>query len=222
MRKNSWWLVGVVVLSAVLAATACKKKEEPAQGNAAPEGGAAQGASKTLANLQAAFDGESNAHARYAAFAEKADADGYKDVARLFRAASRAEQIHAEHHAEVIRKLGAEPTAEVKKPEVKTTAENLQAAIDGETYEKETMYPEFLAAAEAEEQDDAYRTFNFAKAAEADHASLYAAALADLEGWKTGAKTFFVCPICGRTVTTVDFDSCSVCGEAGSAYESIA
>jgi len=163
----------------------------------------------TNENLATAFAGESQANRKYTAFAKKADEEGLPQVARLFRAAAAAETVHALAH---FRAMGG----------VKSTAENLQAAIDGETYEKETMYPEFLAAAEAEEQDDAYRTFNFAKAAEADHASLYAAALADLEGWKTGAKTFFVCPICGRTVTTVDFDSCSVCGEAGSAYESIA
>ncbi|HEX7334620.1 MAG TPA: rubrerythrin family protein, partial [Pyrinomonadaceae bacterium] len=85
-------------------------------------------ATKTLDNLQTAFNGESNAKARYLAFAQKAEAEGYGKVASLFRAAARAEDIHANNHAEVIRKLGATPTADVKTPEVKSTAENLQAA----------------------------------------------------------------------------------------------
>src|SRR5512138_2292721 len=80
---------------------------------------AAPKASKTLDNLQAAFNGESNAKARYLAFAQKAETEGYGKVASLFRAAARAEDIHANNHAEVIRKLGAKPTADVKTPEVK-------------------------------------------------------------------------------------------------------
>lgn len=100
-----------------------------------------------LENLQAAYNGESNAHAKYAAFAKKAEEEGYGAVASLFRAASRAEKIHAENHAEVIRSLGAEPVADVKTPEVKTTAENLKAAIAGETFERDVMYPAYLQIA---------------------------------------------------------------------------
>ncbi|MBI5490413.1 MAG: rubrerythrin [Deltaproteobacteria bacterium] len=212
-----------VALVAILAApltTACKKKQEAAAGQQGPHPATAAG--KTLANLQAAFNGESNAHARYAAFAQRADEEGFKDVAKLFRAASRAEQIHAEHHAEVIKAMGAEPAADVTTPEVKTTAENLQVAIDGETHEKDAMYPEFIQVATEEGANDAVRTFNFAKAAESDHARLYGEALANLDGWKAGDKTFFVCPTCGRTVTVLDFQSCGVCGEPASAYEPIA
>lgn len=104
----------------------------------------------TLDNLQAAFNGESNARARYLAFAAKAGEEGYGPVASLFRAAARAEQIHAANHAEVIRALGAEPVAVIDVPEVKSTALNLEAAIAGETYERDVMYPAFLEQARQE------------------------------------------------------------------------
>jgi rubrerythrin len=102
---------------------------------------------KTLENLQAAYNGESNAHAKYTLFAKKADAEGYCQVASLFRAAARAEQIHAQNHARVIRKLGAEPVATIEAHPVKSTRENLQTAIAGETYERDTMYPAFIQEA---------------------------------------------------------------------------
>ena len=129
----------------------------------------------TLDNLNAAFNGESNAHARYLAFAKKADEEGYGEVASLFRAAARAEEIHAANHAAVIKKLGGVPKADVQAPDVKSTKENLEAAIKGESYERDTMYPEFLAKARKEGQRDAIETFNFAKSAEAEHAKLYTA-----------------------------------------------
>src|ERR1039458_10052520 len=75
----------------------------------------------TVRNLLAAFEGESNAHAKYAAFAVKADADGYHGAASLFRAAARAEQIHANNHARVIRQLGGGALAEIQPIEVKST-----------------------------------------------------------------------------------------------------
>ena len=168
-------------------------------------------AAATLDNLQAAFNGESNAHARYTAFAEKADAEGYAQVASLFRAAARAESIHAENHAEVIRKLGGAPNAKLENPEVKSTRENLEAALAGESYERDTMYPEFLAAAKTERNKDALRTFNLALQAETEHAKLYGAALDDLEGWRSGSREFWVCTVCGYTTTKLDFQKCPAC-----------
>lgn len=165
----------------------------------------------TLDNLQAAFNGESNANAMYTAFAKKADAEGYGQVGSLFRAAALAEEIHAKNHAEVIRKLGGSPKADVKTPEVKGTKENLEAALKGETHEKDTMYPEFLKQARDENNKEAVRTFNFAKTVEAEHAKFYAEALKDLEKWKGGKKDFFVCAVCGNTVTALSFEKCPVC-----------
>lgn len=167
-------------------------------------------ATKTLDNLQTAFNGESSAKARYLAFAEKAEAEGYGKVASLFRAAARAEDIHANNHAEVIRKLGATPTVDVKTPEVKSTAENLQTAIKGESYERDAMYPEFLKQAREDGNKDAFRTFNLAKEAEAEHAKLYTEASNNLAAWKTTAQPFYVCPSCGYTTATLNFDKCPV------------
>ncbi len=167
---------------------------------------------KTLDNLMAAFNGESNAHARYLAFAQKADGEGYGDVATLFRAAARAEEIHAANHAAVITKMGGTPKADVKQPEVKSTKENLQAAIQGETYEKDTMYPEFIAQARKEGNRDALQTLNFAKSAEIEHAKLYTASLNGLDGLKNSkGKTLYVCTVCGFTTEKVDFEKCPAC-----------
>jgi len=166
----------------------------------------------TLENLQAAYDGESNAAARYTAFATQADKEGYAPIASLFRAAARAEDIHANNHAEVIKKLGAEPKAAVKPPDVKSTKQNLEAAIAGESYERDTMYPEFLAQAAKERNKDAIRTFNFAMTAEAEHARLYAEALNNLDKWKGSDKRdFFVCTVCGYTTVKIDFEKCPSC-----------
>ncbi len=172
---------------------------------------AANTSAKTLDNLQAAFNGESNAHARYLEFAKQAATEGYPSVASLFRAAARAEQIHAENHAAVIKKLGGTPQAKIDKVVPKTTKENLEAAIQGESYERDTMYPEFLKEARATANADALQTFNFAKSAETQHAQLYSEALANLASLKGKAQVYYVCTICGATTTKVDFNKCPSC-----------
>ncbi len=177
----------------------------------------------TLANLQTAFNGESNAHARYLAFAKKAEAEGYGEVASLFRAAAKAEEIHANNHAVVIKKLGGTPEAKIETPDVKSTKENLEAAIKGETYERDTMYPGFLKQAREARNTDAIQTFNFAKTAEAEHAKLYTKALKDLAKLKgTKAKNFYVCSVCGYTVEKVDFAKCPSCFSPKEKYETVA
>jgi len=173
---------------------------------------AADAPKKTLDNLQAAFNGESNANAKYLAFATKADEEGYGQVASLFRAAAKAEEIHAATHAAVIKKMGGVPKADIQKPEVKSTKENLEAAIKGETYERDVMYPDFIKVAKAEKNTDALEAFNFAKTAEAEHAKFYSEDLQKLDSLKGKAKTaFFVCTVCGYTVTKIDFDKCPSC-----------
>lgn len=167
--------------------------------------------STVLDNLQTAFNGESNAHARYLEFATKADQDGYGQVASLFRAAARAEQIHAANHAVVIRKLGATPQAKIEKPAVASTAENIQVAIKGEVYERDVMYPEFLKQARAERNADAIETFSFAKNAETEHARLYTEASGNLANLKGGGVTYYVCSVCGYTTTKMDFQKCPSC-----------
>ena len=167
--------------------------------------------STVLDNLQTAFNGESNAHARYIEFATKADQEGYGQVASLFRAAARAEQIHAANHAVVIRKMGATPQAKVEKPTVAGTAENIQVAIKGEVYERDVMYPDFLKQARAERNADAIETFSFAKNAETEHARLYTEASTKLASLKGGGVTYYVCSVCGYTTTKIDFQKCPSC-----------
>lgn len=175
---------------------------------------------KTPANLQAAYQGESNAHVRYLAFAKKADEEGYARAASLFRAAARAEQIHAANHAAVIRKLGLTPEAKIDAPAVKSTRENLQVAIAGETYERDVMYPTFIKEAEAEKNSAALRTFQFALEAETEHARLYTETLHNLEKMKT-KTAFYVCAVCGYTCETLDFDRCPVCNHPKEKFERI-
>jgi len=165
----------------------------------------------TLGNLQAAFNGESNAHARYLAFAMKADAEGYGKVASLFRAAARAEQVHFERHAKLIKELGGAPTANIEAPVIKSTEENLKAAMKGEIYESTVMYPEFLAKAKMDKNKGAIDVFEDAGKAEAVHASLYKEALGNLKAWKGKNKDFFVCPVCGNVVEKTDFQVCPIC-----------
>jgi rubrerythrin len=201
-----------VVLIFVAAAAVALTADRALAASAAP--------TKTLENLMAAYNGESNAHAKYVAFATKADQEGYAGVASLFRAAAKAEETHATRHAEVIKKLGGTPKADVKAPEVKTTAENLKAAIDGESYERDKMYPEFIAEARATGNKEALRAFNFAISAEGEHAKLYSEAAGNLQTWKQ-ARTFLVCPECGKTVQTIDFGKCPVCYTPAEMFQKI-
>ena len=178
-------------------------------------------ATTTLQNLQTAYNGESNAHARYLAFATKADQEGYAQAASLFRAAARAEQIHAANHADVIKKIGGTPEAQIETATVKSTKENLEAAVKGETYERDVMYPDFLKTARAEGNKEAIQTFNFAKTAEAGHAKLYTSAAADPAKMKAKGVKYEVCTVCGYTVPKVDFSKCPSCFSPKEKYESV-
>ncbi|OIR13618.1 rubrerythrin-2 [mine drainage metagenome] len=176
---------------------------------AAPAG-AATFSQATVDNLNAAYNGENNAHHRYLAFAQKADEEGYGQVAKLFRAAARAEEIHRDNHKAVILKAGgALDDKALDAVSVGTTAQNLQAAIKGESYERDTMYPGFIDTAKAEDAREAVRTFNFAVSAEKEHAKLYQTALDQLG--RNDPATYYVCTICGNTVTARPDEKCPVC-----------
>ncbi len=138
--------------------------------------------SVTLKNLQAAYNGESNAHARYLAFAKKAEEEGYMQAASLFKAAATAEAIHASNHAALIRKMGAKPEAKLETPPVKSTRENLEAAIQGESYERTTMYPQFIEQANKEGNKEAVETFEYAEEAEAEQIKLFGKRMSRLWG----------------------------------------
>ena len=154
----------------------------------------------TTENLKAAFAGESQANRTYLAFAKKADADGYKQIAKLFRAAAEAETVHAHAH---LRVMGT----------VKGTAENLQHAIDGEGYEFYEMYPKFVQEAKADGNKAAVMSFEYALAVEKIHHDLYTQALTTLKNGKDlETVSIYVCPFCGNTVIGEAPDRCPICG----------
>jgi rubrerythrin len=176
---------------------------------------------QTLKDLLTAFINESNASARYAAFAIKADEEGFLKIGSLFRAASRAERIHAAHDAEILQQLGGAPVATQEQPTVKTTVENLKAAIAHEFYESDIMYSGFINEAEEQVSAAAQRTFHCAIEAEKEHAWLFTAVLEHIQDcrdeWcqKLAKKAiYFVCPECGLIATKSDFDGCPACGHA--------
>ena len=181
----------------------------------------------TIKNLLIAFEGESNANAKYMQFAAKADAEGLHGAASLFRAAARAEEIHAANHARVIKQLGGEAKCEIHPAEVNSTLDNLKTALRGEQYEIEVMYPEFLAEATARDNKAAIRTFTGAIEAEKTHARLYAEAIALLQGdnlnsWIGATREFYVCPVCGYTSETEEeHERCPVCNTRWERFEII-
>lgn len=168
-------------------------------------------AKTTLDNLMTAYNGEMNANARYLVFAKKADEEGYGQVASLFRAAARAEQVHYERHAAVIKEMGGIPKATIETTIVKSTKENVEEALKGETYETEVMYKEFLAKAEKDKNKSAIDAFEDAKAAEAVHAAWYKKALDNLEAWKVPGREMYVCPLCGNVVDVLPGTACPIC-----------
>lgn len=172
---------------------------------------------KSIENLQAAFNGESNASNRYSAFAKKADEEGFKGVASLFRAASKAEEIHANNHKAIIEKMGGKAEAKIDPVTPKSTKENIETAIKGETYERDVMYPAFAKVADTEENDDALKSIKYAMAAEGDHVKLYTEALAKLDTLKEKALDYFVCPVCGETVSAAP-GTCPVCANPGDTF----
>jgi rubrerythrin len=155
---------------------------------------------KTSQNLQAAFAGESQANRKYLFFAEKAVEEGYKQIARLFRAAADAETVHAKNHLKVM-------------AGIKSTRENLMAAKSGENYEFEEMYPAFIKQAEAEGADKAKDSFTLANKVEQIHHRLFETVLGKLEkGEAIEEKPVYVCQVCGNTVLGEAPEKCPICG----------
>jgi len=163
----------------------------------------------TRDNLAAAFAGESQANRTYLAFAAKAEADGFPQIAKLFRAAAAAETVHAHAH---LRAMGG----------ISETAENLQAAIEGEGHEFKEMYPAFIEEAEAEGDKRALMSFKQANAVEEIHYNLYSEALETLKGGSDlPAAPIYVCQVCGNTVGELP-DRCPVCGVPASKFDEVA
>lgn len=185
-------------------------------------------APQTLKNLLTAFSNESNASARYAAWAKKADEEGYLKIGSLFRAIARSEHIHAANHMAVIHKMRGRPDADLQPIEVKSTVENLQEAIAGELWEINVMYPDFILQAEAQNNSKARRTFKYAIESEKDHSVLFTKALdhvrecVDQECQRLEHPAmYYVCPECGFTATKTVLDHCPVCTHERDEFEVI-
>jgi rubrerythrin len=169
---------------------------------------------KTIENLKAGIKGETTASTKYAAFAQKAREDGNDTIAKLFDAPSKAESIHAANHLKVLVGLGEKMDEFKPEFEVKTTAENLQSAIDGETYEVSSMYPKFLTEAEAEKVPNATKSLTWASDTEKKHAQFYKNALKALKAKAENTLPFeyAVCPVCGNTYDKANMDAkCAFC-----------
>ena len=164
---------------------------------------------KTEKDLKEAFAGESQANRKYLAFAEKADKEGFPQIAKVFRAVAAAETVHAHNH---LRVLGG----------VKSTKENVQAAVEGEHYEFNKMYPEFLEDAKNENNKEAERSFNYANEVEKIHHKLYTAALESVKDGKDLVKNeVYICPVCGYTHEGKLPDKCPVCGALKKVFKKI-
>jgi rubrerythrin len=153
----------------------------------------------TKANLEAAFAGESQAHMKYNIYADKAEKDGYPHVAKLFRAISYAEKVHATNHFRALDKLG-------------DTVSNLGDAALGENYEVTEMYPAFEAVAKLQDEMAALRSMHYAVEAEKIHEAMYLSAKENIgQGKDVTASDIYVCPVCGHTVIGEPPDVCPVC-----------
>ncbi len=159
--------------------------------------------SQSEQNLKDAFAGESQANRKYLAFAKQADKEGFAQVAKLFRAAAEAETVHAHTH---LRTFGG----------INSTADNLQEAINGETYEFTSMYPEMIKTAEAEDEKKALRSFSWANEVEKIHAGLYQKALDSIDN--SVEADYYVCDVCGYTCENEAPDVCPVCKSQKKAF----
>lgn len=166
--------------------------------------------SRTIENLKDAFAGESQANRRYLAFAEKAEKEGLMQAAKLFRAAAEAETIHALNHLRIT-------------GEIKSTIENLDAAVSGETLEFKEMYPKYLSIAKQEEKNQAAWSFDVANKVEQVHAGLFSKAVEALRNNKELTKIdYYVCSVCGNTVEGLAPEKCPICGAPKTKFFKIA
>jgi rubrerythrin len=163
--------------------------------------------SKTEDALKEAFAGESQANRKYLAFAARADAEGFSQAAKLFRAAAEAETVHAHAHLRALKGI-------------RSTKENLQEAVAGEIHEFKSMYPDMIAAAKAEGHKEAERSFSYANEVEKIHAGLYQQMLDTLDASKE-SYSYYVCPVCGYTVEKEAPETCPVCSAKGKVFKKV-
>lgn len=231
MKQYSPFALSLILLLSLGACTQTAKESpkmaEPTTASTAaataPTLSPAAAKAKTIENLQAAFKGETNASARYAAFAKKADAEGYPQVATLFRAASMAEGIHAQNHKVVLEEMGATANPVMPEVTVNSTKENLEYALKGEAYEVKDMYPAFLKDAEASGVSVAMISLNYAYKTEKKHEVLYQKAIEALDSKNLAAlaTVYYVCPTCGNTVENKTPRRCDISMTKGDRFTEV-
>jgi rubrerythrin len=174
----------------------------------------------TASNLRSSFAGESQAHMRYLIYGDKAERDGFPNVARLFRAIAYAEQVHATSHFQQLRDLkGDALTVAGAGFGLGPTEENLEVAIGGEEFEVNEMYPAYKAVAESQRETGALRSFDWAWKAEQIHAAMFAEAKAAVETGKDhDIRSVFICSVCGHTAEGEVLDRCPVCNAKREKY----
>lgn len=161
----------------------------------------------TKDNLKAAFSGESQAYMKYLLFADRAEEEGFKNIARLFYAIAFAERVHASNHLNALNGSN-------------LTLDNLGVAIDGENFEVNEMYPAYKAVAELQDEKKAVKSMHYALEAEKIHAALYSEAK---DAVKTGKDMEMgevnICPVCGHTVLGKAPERCPICGIQGDRFK---
>jgi len=164
---------------------------------------------KTEENLKEAFAGESQANRKYLAYSQKAEEEGYRNVAKLFRVAAESETAHALNH---LKAMGA----------IKDTLENVIDARKGEYYESHRMYRDFIAEAKEESKTGAQRTFEWAIEAEKTHLELYQKAEEALkQGKDMEAQDYYVCGYCGYTAVGEAPEKCPACGSPKKTFRKV-
>jgi rubrerythrin len=163
----------------------------------------------TIENAMEAYAGESQANRKYLAFSEQAESEGFVNIARLFRAASEAEAVHAR---KLLKAMGM----------IRSTKENVQGSISGETHEYTRMYPDFLKEAESEKKSDFGLVFTYAMKAEEVHASLYKEALNALNNrMDMSNRTVWICPVCGDIFLGQAPEKCPICSAVRKVFREI-
>ena len=216
MKKSILILIFAITISGVIFQS-CKEKgtEKGEMQNPISETkevSVEDAAAATLQNLQDAFKGETTASTKYAAYSKKAEEEGFHNIAMLYHAASMAENIHANNHKVVLEEAGQTVPEITPEFSVKSTKENLEDAINGESYESNTMYPEFMITAKTAKNELASISLNYAYRTELKHRDMYKDALVKLESnnEKSLPSVYYICPTCGNTNQTTTPKRCGI------------
>jgi rubrerythrin len=179
-----------------------------------------------LRNLAVALEEELKTHTAYKAYATKADQEGLWGLGSLFRAMARAEQIHANNHARVIRHMGGQAASEVPEPHVESSFENLRTAMVDERFQTDYLYPTFLTASVPLFDSTVIRSFHWALEADKSHSRLFRDVIARLDAqasadWAYARHEFYVCALCGYTAQSRESENCPACNLQWERFETI-